>query len=60
MRAAGYRTGYEHTHFPSRVAEAVTTAVMPAFTFLIAVPVGSETVAGHRGWESGAWDMIAF
>lgn len=60
MGAAGYRTRYEHAHLPSRVAVAVTTAIMPAVTFLISVPVGCEAIVGHRGWDSGAWDMATF
>lgn len=60
MRAAGHRAGYEYAHFPSRVTETVTAAIMPAFTFLIAVPIGGEAIAGHGHWDSGAWDMIAF
>lgn len=39
MRAAGYRTGYEHAHLPTGVAVAVTAAVVPAVAFLVPVPV---------------------
>lgn len=60
VRTAGHGAGYEHTHLPSGVAVAVTTAVMPAVTFLISVAVGGEAIAGHRGRGSGAWNMAAF
>lgn len=60
MRTAGYRAGNEHTHLPSRVAVAVTTAVMPAITFLISVPIGGEAIVGHWDRHGGAWDMGTF
>lgn len=38
------------------MAVAVTTAIMPAVTFLVSVPIGGEAVTGHRGRDGGAWD----
>lgn len=60
VRTTGHGAGYEHTHLPSRVAVAVATAVMPAVTFLISVPVGGEAVAGHWCRGRGAWNMASF
>lgn len=60
MRTAGHGAGNEHTHLSTRVAVAVATAIMPAVTFLISVPVGGEAIVRHWGRGSGAWDMAAF
>lgn len=39
------------------MAVAVAAAVVPALALLIAVPVGGQAVAGHRGGGSGAWQV---
>lgn len=60
MRTAGHGAGYEHTHLPSGVAVAVATTVVPTVTFLVAVPIGGEAIAGNRGRGSGAWGVATF
>lgn len=60
VRTTGHGAGYEHTHLSSRVAVAVATAVMPAVTFLVSLPVGGEAIAGHWCRSSGAGNMATF
>lgn len=61
MRAAGHGAGYEHAHLPSRVAEAVPAAIVPAVTLLVTSSVEGEAVAGCWSWDSGGGgDMAAF
>lgn len=60
MRAAGHGARDEHAHLPSRVAVAVAAAVVPAVAFLVAVAVRGEAVAGHRGRDGGAGNVLAF